>query len=89
MRIDTVVMYFGLERAEDICGFALKRRDCDTLLRQQAQMRVHIASKGEIPCDEHLLGQIMQIARIESNKIMVHGCDGDANASIDCANIGI
>lgn len=92
MLISDVVNYFGIEKAEQICGFNMRKHGVSEM-RPIAQMRVYIASGGELAIDDNIMVLIKQIARIESKKIsreiIVYGYEPDANSSIDSATIGI
>lgn len=96
MLISDVIAHFGsVEKAEQICGFNMRKAGISEM-RPISQMRVYIASGGELAIDDNVMTLIMQIARIESKRMMsqereiiVYACDHEPNASIDCANIRV
>lgn len=48
MMLTDIVMYFGLEKAEEVCGFSMGSGWPIKKARPVTQMRVFIASNGEL-----------------------------------------
>lgn len=68
MMLTDIVMYFGLEKAEEVCGFSMGSGWPIKKARPVTQMRVFIASNGAVEMDDALIDLILQVAKVENKK---------------------
>ncbi len=67
MMLTDIVMYFGLEKAEEVCGFSMGSGWPIKKARPVTQMRVFIACNGAMSIDDALMDLILEVAKIENS----------------------
>ncbi len=67
MLLSKIIDVFGLEKAEEVCGFSFGKGWPTKKARPVTQMRVFIACNGAMSIDDALMDLILEVAKIENS----------------------